>query len=85
DIYRHCKPLAAIGTGVTLLERSPAATALDPVESGMVSKLGVVTSREGDATEVATELLAALAKHRFFDRELPLGAAKPGDPAIANV
>jgi len=63
DQYRHCKPILVLGTGVELLRASGLGPALDP--QGLAP--GVVV--ESDANAGAQALIAALGKHRSFDRE----------------
>ncbi len=68
EAYKHCKPIAAIGEGVELIDacRLPELLTFDVVSSDK----GVVTSRkEGDKKAVAEQFIKAIAKHRFWERE----------------
>jgi catalase len=88
DTYRHCKALAAIGTGVQLLERAGIPVNVEPDASGIVADRGVVTAVATSAADkLAAAFVAAMAKHRHFERETDraLTAGKPGQPAISNV
>ncbi|HEY1112161.1 MAG TPA: catalase [Chitinophagaceae bacterium] len=68
EAYKHCKPIAAIGEGVELIE---ACTLPDQqVFDSVSAHKGVVTSRKGgDAGAVAKEFIEALKKHRHWERE----------------
>jgi catalase len=68
EAYKHCKPIAAIGEGVEVIDacQLPELLTFDVVSSDK----GVVTSRkEGDGKAVAEQFIKAIAKHRFWERE----------------
>ncbi|MBA2331048.1 MAG: catalase [Flavisolibacter sp.] len=68
EAYKHCKPIAAIGEGVEVIDACllPELLTFDVVSSDK----GVVTSRkEGDGKAVAEQFIKAIAKHRFWERE----------------
>ncbi|MGI8598689.1 MAG: DJ-1/PfpI family protein, partial [Chitinophagaceae bacterium] len=68
EAYKHCKPIAAIGEGVEVIDACllPELLTFDVVSSDK----GVVTSRkEGDGEAVAEQFIKAIAKHRFWERE----------------
>lgn len=66
DQYRHCKPILVLGAARALFEGAGASVVLpdgspDP---------GIVTTETGDdGTGVAAEFIAALARHRHWERE----------------
>jgi len=64
NAYKHCKPLAASGTGVALLSKCcPLAEEDEP---------GVLASKEDDASALAPLFVEAVAAHRFWSREKKL-------------
>ena len=61
EAFRHCKPIAALGEGVALLEG---------VRPGAAGAPGVVTSRAGDdLAAFAQTFIGAIGAHRHWDRE----------------
>ena len=63
DQFRHCKPILALGAGVSLLRAAGLGPALEPD----VMTPGLIT---GDsASEGAKALIEGLATHRHFERE----------------
>lgn len=72
EAFRHCKPLGATGQGVELLK---AANLPDIQFAGqksadkVISDKGVVTSMKGDNSAFNDLFIAAIAKHRHWDRE----------------
>ena len=69
EAYKHAKPLAATGEGVDFLLSALPKGAEGSADSHVVHKLGVVTQRSGpDWSEAASAFLAALSRHRHFDR-----------------
>jgi catalase len=66
DAYRHCKPILAIGAGSALLDAAGASESLMSGESDP----GVLTFDEDEADAALRELIAAIAKHRHFTREV---------------
>jgi catalase len=71
EAFRHGKPIAAIGSGVDVVRTAGLPVELaDSATSGVVVDEGVVTA-VGDAhDELATELVAAMMKGRFWERAL---------------
>ncbi|MGE3956023.1 MAG: catalase [Vicinamibacterales bacterium] len=63
DQYRHCKPMLVLDRGTDVLEQAgiPA--------SAVSADLGVLVSAGDDAAGAAAGFIAALARHRFFERE----------------
>jgi catalase len=64
DQYRHCKPLLVLGEGRELLQRAgiPFATGDAPADPGLIVESTVTPP-------VADAFLAAIARHRHFERE----------------
>jgi len=69
EAYKHCKPIAGTGAGVGLLARSlgEGFTEADITEEQVNE--GVITSRAGQISKVAAAFIAAIAQHRFWERE----------------
>jgi catalase len=70
EAWRHCKPIGASGAGVALLDESGLGE-VNLAKSGSkkaLSEKGVVTSGAGD-DGFAAAFIAAVAKHRHWDRE----------------
>ncbi|WP_431286884.1 catalase [Roseateles chitinivorans] len=63
DQFRHCKPILALGAGVSLLR----AAGLGPAVEPDVMTPGLFTG--GSAEKGAKSLIEALATHRHFERE----------------
>ncbi|MBC7900920.1 MAG: DJ-1/PfpI family protein, partial [Saprospiraceae bacterium] len=57
EAYKHCKAIAAIGSGMELLQK----TYVDPDGEGIVTK--------GDGKTAARDFINAIAQHRFWSRE----------------
>ena len=71
ESYRHCKPVAAFGDGVKLIERMHLPDIqLARQGTGIVADKGVVTSLDGDAKSFGKEVVKALAQHRHWEREM---------------
>jgi catalase len=70
EAFRHCKPIAATGEGVELLQASAikGVQVAEP-DGGLTVDQGVVTVRGTDLEAFANEWLAAIAQHRFWMRE----------------
>ena len=66
DQYRHCKPIFALGSGSALLT---AAGVPEKLPDGEDDPGLIVGSGAEDAADGATRFIAALAKHRHFERE----------------
>jgi len=73
EAFKHCKPIAATGEGVEVLEASSirGVSLADSNSAGAVVDRGVVTARAGGgmAKEAASAFLEAIARHRHWDRE----------------
>lgn len=68
EAFMHCKPVAAIGEAVGLLEicRLPGFKAADE----MSDNLGVITSRRSDDKDaLLQQFVDSIRKHRFWERE----------------
>jgi catalase len=73
--YRHCKPMLALGTGATLLEVAGVPTSLpngepDPGIVIVPAPDSTAASEAEDVEEAATAFIAAIARHRHFEREM---------------
>jgi catalase len=66
DQYRHCKPILALREGTTLVENAGVPARL---ESGEPDP-GLLLLEEGETDEAITQFIAALARHRHFEREI---------------
>jgi catalase len=64
DQYRHCKPILAIGSATRLLQKAgiPETLVSGHVDPGLLLM-------EGDDSAGITVFIAAIAKHRHFERE----------------
>jgi catalase len=65
DQYRHCKPILALGAGAELLGKAGIPPALPSGDADP----GLVVASSEDGTSAAGAFIAALAKHRHFERE----------------
>ena len=66
--YKHCKAIAATGSGEQVLQATYFANKLPKQSKGKAaSDIGIITG--DDAGEVATEFINAIAQHRFWERE----------------
>ncbi len=66
DTFRHCKPILALGDARALLENSGVTSHL---ESGEPDP-GVLLGEEGEGGARLAEFIAAIARHRHFEREM---------------
>ncbi len=66
EAFKHCKAIAATGEGVDLLVASDI-PGIKP-KPGLQSELGVVTSGDATAKDVAVEFVKAIAQHRHWQR-----------------
>ena len=64
DAYKHCKVIAADAEGRRLL-----AAISENVRSGKHSDKGIVTAEEAGTAAFAKAFIAAVAQHRFWERE----------------
>jgi catalase len=73
EAFKHCKPIAATGDGVMLLQAAdlPDLHVAGPQsEDEMVSHRGVVTSQDGmDLEAFSQAFVDAIAQHRHWDRQ----------------
>jgi catalase len=65
NVYRHCKPLLAIGAGSALLDANGASPTLDSGEPDP----GVILVDAGETEGGLDRFVSALAQHRHFERE----------------
>jgi catalase len=73
EAYKHCKAIAATGTGVDVLR----ASYIGAVEQGeaafgvkkVVADEGLVTAQDAQAGKAAAEFIKAIAQHRHWSRE----------------
>jgi catalase len=65
NVYRHCKPLLAIGAGSVLLDASGASPRLD---NGDVDP-GIISATAGELDDAIARFVKAVSKHRHFERE----------------
>lgn len=65
EAYRHCKPVAASGAGIELLKSAAYPGAVD-----ILGAEGVVTSADAQVAALASAFIAAMAQHRYWNREL---------------
>jgi catalase len=65
DQYRHCKAILAVGSGALLLEKAQIPQALP---SGQEDP-GLLRFEAGDAEDALEAFVAAVAKHRHFERQ----------------
>jgi catalase len=65
EAYRHCKPIAASAEGEELLQ-----AAAYPGATDIIGAEGVVVGKAGQTDQLAAQFLHAIAKHRFWGREL---------------
>ena len=65
DQYRHCKPILVMGASSTLLDKAGIPKTLP---DGKPDE-GLVVAASGGTTAASTKFIAALARHRFPERE----------------
>ncbi|OGX91912.1 catalase [Hymenobacter coccineus] len=65
EAFRHCKPIAAAGEGVKVLEAAAHPGAMDILDAD-----GVLAGRNGHAASLVPDFIKAIAQHRFWSREL---------------
>jgi catalase len=70
EAYGHAKPLAAAGAGVRVLQEAqlPGAALAGPRTRTVTNEHGVLTVAGAAGSDFATQLIAAIAQHRFWDR-----------------
>jgi catalase len=68
EAYKHCKAIAATGSGVELLEAARISDRI-PSEPKSGKDEAVIIGADGSAARVASEFVAAIGKHRNWDRE----------------
>ncbi|HKR61379.1 MAG TPA: catalase, partial [Pyrinomonadaceae bacterium] len=71
EAHKHCKPIAASGSGVGFLAKSLGDKFSESNTTGklVASDVGVVTSRGQVSANFTSEFVKALAQHRFWERE----------------
>ncbi|RYD93900.1 MAG: catalase HPII, partial [Sphingobacteriales bacterium] len=70
EAFKHCKPIAADAQAIQVLEATYFAKKLPPDFSDeSVLREGVAVG--DDAAKLAKQFIAAIAQHRFWDREKP--------------
>jgi catalase len=73
EAYKHCKPIAASGAGVGLLENAGLAkgsTLNKSAEESHTDKLpGIIIRPASDAAGIGGDFIEAIAQHRFWERE----------------
>ena len=73
EAYKHCKAIAAIGTGVELLNMSDAGVSTSAKEKSggaeVAVNAGVVSSGDAGLDALAAEFIKAIAQHRHWERE----------------
>jgi catalase len=65
NIYRHCKPILALGAASTLLDGAGVPLRLDDGSADP----GLILAEADEADEAVERFIGALAKHRHFERE----------------
>jgi len=65
NVYRHCKPLLAIGAASAFLDANGASTKLDSGDEDP----GVIVAGPGEFESKLTQFISAIAMHRHFERE----------------
>ncbi len=78
EAYKHCKAIAATAQGIDLLAAAflaGANGARRSNEKSVVAEEGVILSRSGPVSKVASEFIKAIAKHRAWSREKKDGVA----------
>jgi catalase len=71
EAYGHAKPIAAAGAGVRVLQEAqlPGLTVAGARSKGIVNEQGVLTTAGPAGTEdFSTQVIAAIAQHRFWER-----------------
>jgi catalase len=71
EAYKHCKSIAASGSGVGLVAKSLGEkfSESDTTAKLVATAEGVVTSRGTVTANFTTEFIDAIAKHRHWERE----------------
>jgi catalase len=69
EAYKHCKPIAGTGAGVGLLALALGQGFTEADITEEQGNEGVITSRAGQISKVATAFVGAIAQHRFWERE----------------
>ncbi len=72
DAFRHYKSIAASGAGTTLLDAAGITAARPHAEAGLDAdpRAGVITGADSDIAKVARKFIAAIARHRHWERGL---------------
>ncbi|WP_207491992.1 catalase [Aridibaculum aurantiacum] len=69
EAFKHAKPIAAAAEAIELLEMSEMKGVDFSKDESVKESMGVVTLSKGDWSSLATEFVAAIAQHRFWERE----------------
>jgi catalase len=70
EAFKHCKPIAAVGEGVELLQASDIRGVRFSVDATIAADQGVVTcGAAANRNAFAEEMIRAIAKHRHWERE----------------
>jgi catalase len=70
EAFKHCKPIAALGDGVMLLESAEFRGVRLSTDAAVGNDKGVVTAGAGaDRKAFVDEFVRAIAKHRYWERE----------------
>ena len=68
EAYKHCKPIAASGEAVALLQQTGIDAKLATAKD-VISDLGVVTSQAAPTSQFTQTFISAIALHRHWTRE----------------
>ncbi|SFF91883.1 catalase [Pontibacter chinhatensis] len=71
EAFKHCKPIATSGEGIRLLERAfvLGVTFAEKTSRDVVSHKGIITAgNDADADDFAEKFIAAIKKHRHWER-----------------
>ncbi len=70
EMYKHCKPVAAIGEGVDFFSELSLKKAAFSKDSSVKEDMGVITVKDAnDLSSFNQSLINAIGHHRFWDRE----------------
>ena len=71
EAYKHYKPIAALGEGVSFLEvcRLPGVNLPDSGQDGITNENGIIAGNPGNLDLFNKEFIQAIAQHRHWNRE----------------
>ena len=73
EAYKHCKTVAASGSGVELLKSAGVIIGEnDNAKSEFAVHSGVLVSRDGEVGDLSAGFIKAIAQHRHWQREASL-------------